>query len=218
MIEVSSLSFIYNQSNALAFPDFTIERGRHMLLLGESGSGKTTLLHILGGLLRKYSGSVKIDGIELSAMSETSLDRFRGQRIGYIFQKNHLISALTVEQNLGLAPYLAGIDIDNSRIAAVLSKLGLSEKRKSRVTELSHGQAQRVSIARAMLNKPSIIFADEPTSALDDKNCAKVIDLLMSAAAESNSTLVIATHDQRLKDKMDLRIELRYNSNKTTVA
>ena len=213
MIEVSPLSFQYDQSNQLSFPDFVAERGSHMLLLGESGSGKTTLLHVLGGLLRQYSGSVRVDGTELSTLSETALDRFRGQRIGYIFQKNHLISALTVEQNLKLAPYLAGIPISMERIAEVLQNLGLSEKRHSRIQELSHGQAQRVSIARAVLNKPAIIFADEPTSALDDKNCYRVMDLLMTAAAESNSALIIATHDQRLKDRVTRRIELSSPSN-----
>jgi ABC-type lipoprotein export system ATPase subunit len=211
MIEVSQLSFSYDGLTGLNFPDFVVERGSHMLLLGESGSGKTTLLHIIGGLLRKYSGSVRIDGVELSSLSETALDQFRGQHVGYIFQKNHLISALTVEQNLRLAPYLAGLPIDEKRILEVLSSLGLSGKQKSKVTELSHGQAQRVSIARAILNKPGIIFADEPTSALDDRNCARVMDLLMAAAAESNSALVIATHDQRLKDKMGSRIELAEN-------
>lgn len=217
MIEVSGLSFNYNQSNGLAFPDFVAERGSRMLLLGESGSGKTTLLHVLGGLLRQYSGSVKVDGTELSSLSETDLDRFRGQRIGYIFQKNHLISALSVEQNLKLAPYLAGIPISSERIAEVLNNLGLSDKRHSRIQELSHGQAQRVSIARAVLNKPAIIFADEPTSALDDRNCYRVMDLLMNAAAESNSALIIATHDQRLKDRVTRRIELSSPSNNRQV-
>jgi ABC-type lipoprotein export system ATPase subunit len=209
MIEVSNLSFLYNSTVALSFPDFGVEQGDHILLLGESGSGKTTLLHIVGGLLRHYTGKVNVDGVDLSTLSEADMDRFRGQRIGYIFQKNHLISALTVEQNLMLAPYLAGIRDDKTRIDQLLSKLGLEEKKRSKVNQLSHGQAQRVSIARAVLNKPSIIFADEPTSALDDKNCTRVIELLMEAARENNSTLVIATHDQRLKDKIGKRIELK---------
>lgn len=208
MIEISKLSFQYNVPGELIFPDFRVERGSQMLLLGESGSGKTTLLHILGGLLRNYLGSVKVNKTELSTLSETQLDHFRGQHMGFIFQKNHLINALSVEQNLKLAPYLAGVSADADRITDVLAKLGLADKRHSRVTELSHGQAQRVSIARAILNKPSIIFADEPTSALDDRNCAKVMELLMKAAAENNSTLIIATHDQRLKSMVENRVEL----------
>jgi ABC-type lipoprotein export system ATPase subunit len=208
MIEVSDLSFSYVNGSRIDFPDFSIGQGKHMLLLGESGSGKTTLLHILGGLLRQYNGSIRVDGTELSSLSESSLDKFRGQRMGYIFQKNHLINALNVHQNLLLAPYLAGLEPDNERISEVLSILGLSEKRRRRITELSQGQVQRVAIARAVLNKPAIIFADEPTAALDDKNCTRVSDLLLNVARQSNSTLIVATHDQRLKDKISNRIEL----------
>src|SRR5688572_22431458 len=108
MIEVSGLAFSYDDSMRLSFPPVRVSQGEQLLLLGESGSGKTTLLHIMGGLLRKYAGSVVIDKAELSAMTEPELDRFRGRRMGFIFQKNHLITALTVEQNLMLAPYLAG--------------------------------------------------------------------------------------------------------------
>jgi putative ABC transport system ATP-binding protein len=179
-----------------------------MLLLGESGSGKTTLLHLIGGLLRNYAGTISVDGIELSTLNESVLDRFRGQRIGFIFQRNHLVNALTVEKNLMLSPYLAGIPVDRQRVGEVLSGLGLAEKRKSKVTELSQGQAQRVAIARALINKPSILLADEPTSALDDKNCDRVIHLLFEAANVNQSTLVVATHDQRLRDKFKNQILL----------
>ena len=209
MIEVSDLSYQYGNGHQLVFPDFRVNQGDHVLLLGESGSGKTTLLHLLGGLLRGYSGSIKIDGIELSSLSETALDRFRGQRIGFIFQKNHLISALTVEQNLALVSYLGGLPNLDHRIAEVLADLDLSGKRRSKISEISHGQAQRVSIARAVIHQPAIIFADEPTSALDDKNCFRVMELILSAARASKSTLVIATHDQRLKDVFLERVELK---------
>jgi ABC-type lipoprotein export system ATPase subunit len=202
MIEVSNLSFSYNPDFSIAFPDFRVERGQHFLLLGESGSGKTTLLHLLGGLLRTYRGSIKVDDTELASLSETQLDTFRGKRMGFIFQKNHLIHALTVEKNLLMAPYLAGLPQDRSRVTEVLSGLGLEEKRHSRISEISQGQAQRVAIARAILNKPAILLADEPTSALDDKNCDRVIHLLMDAAEKNQSTLVVATHDQRLKEKI----------------
>jgi ABC-type lipoprotein export system ATPase subunit len=162
----------------------------------------------LGGLLRKYTGSVRVNDTELSGLSETALDHFRGQKMGFIFQRNHLITALTVEKNLAMSPYLAGLPVDQERIAEVLTELGIAEKRKSRVTELSQGQAQRVAIARAVLNKPSIILADEPTSALDDKNCDRVIDLLMNVARQYRSTLVVATHDKRLKDKISREVRL----------
>jgi ABC-type lipoprotein export system ATPase subunit len=208
MIQVSGLSFGYSSAMSITFPDFNVRKGEHILLLGESGSGKTTLLHILGGLLRKYSGSVMVDGTELSTLSETALDHFRAQHVGFVFQRNHLISALNVENNLLLAPYLAGLPQRAERVNEVLESLGLGGKRRSRISELSQGQAQRVAIARAVLNKPSILFADEPTSALDDRNCDRVIHTLMDAAAQNQSTLVVATHDQRLKDKIQNRIVL----------
>lgn len=208
MIRVSGLSFGYPGATPLGFPDFTVAPGQHVLLLGESGSGKTTLLHLVGGLLRGYRGSVKVNNTELSDLSETALDRFRGQHLGFIFQRNHLIPALTVEKNLLMAPYLANLKPDLARIDTVLETLGLHDKKKSRIQQLSQGQAQRVAIARAVLNKPSIILADEPTSALDDKNCHRVIDLLLSVAQAQQSTLVVATHDQRLKDKIAQHIKL----------
>jgi putative ABC transport system ATP-binding protein len=208
MISVSGLSFRYNNATAIQFPDISVKQGEHALLLGESGSGKTTLLHLMGGLLRGYSGSIQLDGTELSSLSESKLDVFRGQHVGFVFQRNHLIAALSVEKNLMLSPYLAGLTIDTKRIEDVLEGLGLYEKRKSSVNELSHGQAQRVAIARAILNRPSILFTDEPTSALDDKNCGRVIDLLLNVATQNKSTLIVATHDQRVKDKISKQVHL----------
>jgi ABC-type lipoprotein export system ATPase subunit len=208
MIAISNLSFNYKGAQAMRFPDFVLKPGEHGLLLGQSGSGKTTLLHLLGGLLRGYQGSISVDGVELASLSEAKLDRFRGQHMGFVFQKNHLITALTVEKNLMLAPYLAGSGLEPGRITDVLSGLGLAEKRGSKVTALSHGQAQRVAIARAVLNKPSILFADEPTSALDDINCDRVIRLLLDVATQNGSTLLVATHDQRVKDKIQKQIIL----------
>ena len=178
------------------------------MLLGESGSGKTTLLHLMGGLLRGYAGNLQLNGKELSALSETQLDKFRGKNIGFIFQRNHLISALSVEINVFMAPYLAALPVKHAQANVVLKELGLEEKRNSSVTQISVGQAQRVAIARAVINNPAVILADEPTSALDDKNCERVINLLLEMATKHNSTLVVATHDQRLKDKIKNQVAL----------
>lgn len=208
MIRVGNLSFSYNSTHTISFPGFSLNKGEHCLLLGESGSGKTTLLHLLGGLLRGYSGNLQVNGTELSSLSETELDRFRGKNIGFIFQRNHLISALSVERNLFMAPYLAGIPVDKANVQRALTTLDLQEKSKSSVTEISQGQAQRVAIARAVLNNPAVILADEPTSALDDQNCERVIDLLLQMAEAHKSTLVVATHDQRLKNKISNQILL----------
>ncbi len=208
MISCSNLSFCYTGASSIAFPDLTIQQGEQFLLLGESGSGKTTLLHLVGGLLTSQHGSIEVNGKEITKLSGAALDRFRGQHYGFIFQRNHLISALTVEKNLLMAPFLAGLKQDRERVEEVLMQLGIGEKKHAAIRELSLGQAQRVAIARAILNKPSVILADEPTSALDDKNCDRVSDLLLSAAEQNNATLIIATHDQRLKNKIKNLIQL----------
>lgn len=208
MIRTANLSFSYDAKQTILFPSFSLNRGEHCLLLGESGSGKTTLLHLLGGLLRGYSGNLQMNETELSTLSESEMDAFRGKNIGFIFQKNHLISALSVEQNLFMVPYLAGLRVDKTRAKEVLGILGIEEKSKSAVTEISQGQAQRVAIARAILNQPPIILADEPTSALDDRSCERVINLLLQVANSQQSTLVVATHDQRLKNKIRNQILL----------
>ena len=208
MISIKNLSYAYETDNVIRFQDFQLAKGEHCLLLGESGSGKTTLLHLLGGLLRGYTGSITIDQTELSTLSETKLDQFRGKHTGFVFQRNHLVSALSVEKNVLMASFLAGIPADHERLAHLLEGLGLYEKRNKNVKELSHGQAQRVAIARAVLNRPTIIFADEPTSALDDKNCERVIELLEGVAKDQQATLVVATHDQRLKNKIVKQVQL----------
>jgi ABC-type lipoprotein export system ATPase subunit len=208
MIQVRNLAYAYEPGKVIHFPDFTVQKKSSCLLLGESGSGKTTLLHLVGGLLRNQEGSISIEGNEISKLSEGELDRFRGKNIGFIFQRNHLIQALTVKQNLLMAPYLSGLKQDESKVNETLKELGLDQKGGSKVTELSQGQAQRVAIGRAVLNNPSLILADEPTSALDDRNCERVIDLLLQIARVHGSTLLIATHDQRLKSKISQQIIL----------
>jgi len=208
MIKTTSLAYSYTSAKEILFTDLTIESGSQLLLIGESGSGKTTLLHLLGGLLKSQRGNIEVGGTDIANLSESNLDRFRGKHYGFIFQRNHLIQALTVEKNLLMAPFLAGLEQDSARIDEVLEQLGIGEKKHARIQDLSLGQAQRVAIARAVLNKPAIIIADEPTSALDDKNCDKVSDLLISVAQQNNATLIIATHDQRLKSKISNLIQL----------
>lgn len=208
MIHVSQLTYAFAAGAALRFPDFHVERGEHVLLLGQSGSGKTTLLHLIGGLRSRYRGSIRLMDTELSSLTPAALDRFRGEHIGFVFQRNHLINALTVEDNLRLSPYLAGLSINRERITQVLAELGIVELRRQRVHTLSQGQAQRVAIARAVLNRPPLLLADEPTSALDDVNCGRVTDLLLGAARENGSTLIVATHDRRLIDRMEKQIML----------
>src|SRR5262245_10426188 len=148
MVAVSDLSFAYPNGRKLSFGSFKIDHGHHTLLLGESGSGKTTLLHLIGGLLTTYTGSIDVAGTDISKLSTPELDRFRGKHVGFVFQKMHLIRALSVSQNLRLAPFLAGVDVPVDQVEKVFSTLNLADKAAESVSRLSHGQAQRVAIAR----------------------------------------------------------------------
>ena len=136
MIRTRSLSYTYNSEKEIAFGDLNIAGGDQFLLLGESGSGKTTLLHLLGGLLKNQQGTIEVNGTSLTNLSESELDRFRGKHYGFIFQRNHLLAALSVEQNLLMAPYLAGLSQDKSRVEEVLMQLGIADQKKKRIQEL----------------------------------------------------------------------------------
>jgi len=208
MLQTQDLVYTYDRNREIHFPDIHCQKNEHWLLLGQSGSGKTTLLHLLGGMLSVQKGSVKVANTELGKLSQAALDRFRGQKIGIIFQKAHFVNALTVEENLILAQKLAGLPIDKDRIAALLDHLNVNHKLKDKPRRLSIGEQQRVAIARALINRPAIILADEPTSALDDANCEEVINLIEREATEVGATLLVVTHDGRLKERFDKQISL----------
>lgn len=200
MISLKSVSHRYANGKTIGFKDWNIDNGEQWLLLGDSGSGKTTLLHILTGISKPTQGEVRINDTSIYGLSPKELDQFRGRNIGIIFQRPHLIKSLTIAENLALAPHFAKLSIDESRIEEVLSSLGIAEKRNAYPNELSQGQLQRVSIARAVINKPALLIADEPTSSLDDKNANAVLELLLKQSGINQATLVIATHDKRVKD------------------
>ncbi len=200
MISIQSVAHQYNGSPMISFKDWQIKDGEQWLLLGESGSGKTTLLHILTGILKPKQGEVSLNGTAIYNLSSKKLDQFRGRNIGIIFQRPHLIKSLTIFENLSLAQSFANLPQDPERINEVLESLAIADKKRSYPSELSQGQLQRVSIARAVINKPSLLIADEPTSSLDDKNAAAVLALLMQQSGINQATLVVATHDKRVKD------------------
>lgn len=209
MIQLENVAFQYSpQSALLQFPDWTVSAGKHAVLLGASGSGKTTLLHLLAGLLRPTQGKIVIGSQDIARLRGSALDRFRGQKLGLVFQQPHLLNSLTLEQNLLLAQYLAGIKQDRKVIRETLASLSLDHRRTARVTTLSQGEAQRAAIARAVLNKPVTILADEPTSSLDDPNCERVLELLQNQASAHGATLLIVTHDQRVKDHISQQLTL----------
>lgn len=209
MIELKNLSYHIGGTPVLNGFSWKVEKGQHALMLGASGSGKTTLLHLLAGLLTPTSGSIEIDGQNIAALSSAARDSWRGRNIGMVFQTLHLVKALSVEDNLRLARAMAGLAADDGRIAHLLASLGLGDKVKHYPHQLSVGQAQRVAIARAVINQPRWILADEPTSALDDAHCVETLHLLETQATECGATLIIATHDQRIKSRYSHCLELQ---------
>lgn len=209
MISIKSVSHQYGNAHRISFKDWEINSGEQWLLLGESGSGKTTLLHILTGILKPTDGEVSINDTSVYKLSAKVLDQFRGRNVGIIFQRPHLIKSLTIAENLILAQSFARLPEDRRRVNEVLDSLGIVAKKNAYPNELSQGQLQRVSIARAVINKPSLLIADEPTSSLDDKNAAAVLELLMQQSGLNQATLVVATHDKRVKDAFHHTYELK---------
>jgi len=209
MFNVQNLKHTYNGTEVLNVAAWRVEQGSQWLVLGPSGSGKTTLLHILAGILRPTAGSVGIAGQDVRGLSPNQFDRFRGQHIGIVLQRLHLIPSLTVMNNLLLAQYLAGLPQEGARVREVMTGLDVADKAGAYPHELSFGQAQRVAVARAVVNRPKLLLADEPTSNLDDARCAQAYGLLESQARACGATLVIATHDQRIKARMSNHYELK---------
>ena len=208
MLEFRGVTFNYPSGPSFDFPDFQCEEGEQLLLLGESGTGKTTLLHVLAGLLTPTGGEVILDGTNLVTLDSSTRDGFRGENIGIVFQTAHFIKSLSVIDNLILPHFLTGKPTDKNKALAILDRLNLKHKANNATTALSVGEQQRVAIARALVNDPKLILADEPTSALDDKNANEVINLLRTQAELSQASLIIVTHDQRLKDQFPKRVEL----------
>lgn len=213
MIATCDLTFSYPGSGLLTFPNVECPAGGQLLILGDSGSGKTTLLHLICGLLKPRSGNVEIGGVDVSSLSERELDKFRGENIGVIFQQSHFVQSLTVSENLALPALMTGEGTSTEelreRTTSLLKRLRLQHKADSLPNELSVGEQQRASIARALIHKPQVVFADEPTSALDDKSTEAVISLLEEETKHAGASLVIVTHDQRLKERYSASFELK---------
>lgn len=210
MLKTSGLTYSYNGTgqSVMAFPDIKCETGEHWLLLGQSGSGKTTLLHLLAGMRTPASGKIEVNDTDITKLNAAKLDSFRGRNIGVIFQQPHFVKSLSVCDNIALARSLAGLKANHSEIKILLERLNIGHKMNSRVGALSVGEQQRVAIARAIINQPTIILADEPTSALDDTNTEEVLRLINEMADQVNATLLVVTHDNRLKSEFQNQILL----------
>lgn len=208
MIQTKNLAFSYSGKVNFNFPDISLESGQVLLITGGSGKGKTTLLHLLGGLLKAQSGSIRIGGTNIESLSDKNLDKFRGKNIGLILQQSHFVEAFSVLENVVLSSWLATGQKAEEKATSLLTELGLADQMTKLTSRLSIGQQQRVSIARALINEPQLLLADEPTSSLDDENAFKVADLLSKLSKEYGAALIIVTHDQRLKDRFSNQITL----------
>ncbi|SNT16487.1 putative ABC transport system ATP-binding protein [Ekhidna lutea] len=208
MLQIKGLKHSYDGNPPIDYPDWDVKKGNHAIIIGNSGCGKTTLLHLIGGLMPPKEGTLVVAGENLAEKPKSKLDRFRGENIGIIFQKPHLVKALSVKENLMLSQYLGQKKTDSKRAEEVLDSLGIADLASRKIHQISQGQAQRVSIARAVINSPALLLADEPTASLDDENCQKVIDLLKSQAEETGATLIVATHDHRVKSEFKNQLTL----------
>jgi putative ABC transport system ATP-binding protein len=190
-------------------PDLALGPGKTAALVGPSGSGKTTALMAFALMRPPAHGQMTIDGVDPWKLPRRARDRYRGRHIGLVFQSFHLVDSLSVEQNVLLAGRCAGQPAAAEQAASLLARLGLSAVSHHRADQVSHGQAQRVAVARALYNKPSLILADEPTSALDDGHAEVMLQLLMEAAKEQGAALLVTSHDRRVRDRMDYTFTIK---------
>lgn len=208
LIDVKGLQFRYGEHVVLDVDQCELGYGQNMAVVGPSGCGKTTLLHLLAGLLAPSSGVIRLFGQDLSKLHAAQLDRFRGRRIGLVFQRFHLMPALTVRENVAMAQRLARVPLDGPRIDALFERLNLSGLENHKPSMLSQGQAQRAAIARALVHRPQLVMADEPTSALDDEHARLTLRLLRDAADDAGAALLVVTHDQRVRGEFETEFEL----------
>lgn len=193
---------------ALKPTNLIINKGEFTAIVGPSGSGKSTLLHLLAALDRPSSGHVYVNDKDIYTMNENDLSAFRRRNIGFIFQAFNLIPILSVEENIKLPLLMDGKKVDDGHIKEIMKALDIESRADHLPGEISGGQQQRTSIARALANKPEIIFADEPTGNLDSKNSNEVLDLLTSSIKRYNQTLVMITHDKDIAKRADRVITL----------
>lgn len=215
MIEIAHLSKVYgkkqNEFTALEAINLTIDDGMSVAIVGKSGSGKSTLMHVMSGLDRASSGTITVDGQDISRLKNRALDEFRAEKIGFIFQSFFVQANETCLQNV-----LLPLEIDRTSRAdrkamalEALEQVELGDKASSKAMNLSGGQKQRLAIARAIVSRPSIIFADEPTGNLDSATGDKVEELLFGFNKRLGSTLIIVTHDDDLAKKCDIQVHLK---------
>ena len=208
MFTLSGIERRYGASIALRIDRWEARSGERWLLAGPSGSGKSTALALLTGLLRPTAGTIVVAGQDLGALHGSALDRWRGRTIGFVPQRLHLVPGLSVLDNLLLAQYLAGRRSDAGVAREALASVGMTDYLARQPATLSQGQAQRVAVARAVVNRPALLIADEPTASLDDLHAERTLALLTAHAATCGATLVVASHDGRIRHAFAQRFDL----------
>lgn len=196
MITAKNIKKKYNDQEVLRGIDLKIDKNEFVVILGASGSGKSTLLNILSGLEKSDSGEVVYDNESISDYSERQLTKFRKDKIGFVFQQYYLLNNLTVEQNVKVGANLA----DNKEYVDIIKDLGLEDKLSKYPNELSGGEQQRVSIARALAKKPTVLFLDEPTGALDEETGRKILEYLLKLKDKSHFTMIMVTHNENIAE------------------
>ncbi len=210
ILTASGVSKVYRDGDGreleiLSGVDFEIERGEFVAIVGESGAGKSTLLHLLGALDRPTSGSVRLDGIELTTADVATLDSIRNRQLGFVFQFHHLLRDFTALENVMMPLRILGRDsaTASARAAELLAQFGLGERLTHRPTQLSGGEQQRVAVARALANQPRVVLADEPSGNLDEAQADRLHQLFGSLARDYQTALVVVTHNRRLAERAD---------------
>lgn len=215
MIEVKQVSKIYGRKGhsfkALDGVDLRIAKGTSVAIVGKSGSGKSTLMHVMSGLDRVTNGDIIIDRQSIGGMNQKSIDQFRAKKIGFIFQSFFVQANETCAQNVSLPLEIAGVKLASrkKRVEQALKTVGLEDKLDQKAKNLSGGQKQRLAIARAIVSKPSILFADEPTGNLDSATGEQIEKLLFSLNKKAGTTLIVVTHDEDLASQCDRQITIR---------
>ncbi len=208
MLKTNNLSFSFDQKRVFHFPDLSLKKGEQLLISGKSGSGKTTLLHLLALLQKPQFGEIYFNNEIVSQLQGKNLIHFRATHFGVVFQKNYFLKSLNVMDNLKMSLYYKNQHLSGAEIRKTAEQLDVENLLQKNTYQLSGGEQQRISILRALLHKPAIILADEPTASLDDENAQKVAQLLQFQSNEYGASLVIVSHDFRLKSIFDQQINL----------
>lgn len=210
MIELKNITKSFGSLQVLKGIDLEISKGEVVSIVGPSGAGKTTLLQIMGTLDRPDTGTLYVDGVAVNELSERKLSAFRNQHIGFVFQFHQLLPEFTALENVMIPAYIAGLSNKEaqSRAAEILDLLGLSARALHKPNELSGGEKQRVAVARALINRPSVILADEPSGSLDTKNKEELHQLFFDLRDKLQQTFVIVTHDEKLATLTDRTIHM----------